>query len=248
VDVEAATAIMGAMDASTTLVIAAHPDDVDFGAAGTVAQWTAAGASVTYCIVTDGDSGGFDPDVPRGDIPGIRRREQEAAARAFGHADVRFLGYPDGSLAVSMALRRDLARIIRQVRPDRVLGHAPERDWDNVYASHPDHLAAGEATLAAVYPDARNRFAHPELFGDEGLDAHVVGEVWLMGAPRPNRFEDITDVYERKVAAVRCHASQMSDPAGGAPAAMERHLRANAVRCGLGEDRLAEAFQVVRTG
>lgn len=238
--------MMGRMDDNeTTLVIAAHPDDVDFGASGTVAQWTAAGAAVTYCIVTDGDSGGFDPEVPRADIPGIRRTEQAAAAHAVGVSDVRFLGYPDGSLTVTMELRRDLSRVIRQVRPARVLGHAPERDWGNIYASHPDHLAAGEATLAAVYPDARNAFAHRALLEDEGLEPHIVAEVWLMGAPRPNRFVDITDTYEAKLAAVRSHESQMTDPAGGAPAAMRRHLRANAERGGLGGDRLAEAFQVV---
>lgn len=235
-------------DTATTLVIAAHPDDIDFGAGGTVARWAAAGAPITYCVVTDGDSGGFDPAVPRADIPGIRRAEQEAAARVIGVDDVRFLGYPDGSLTVTMALRRDLSRVIRQVRPERVLAHSPERDWANVYASHPDHLAAGEATLAAVYPDARNAFAHRGLLEDEGLEPHVVGEVWLMGSPRPNRFVDITDTYEAKLAAVESHKSQMTDPAGGAPAAMRRHLQANAARGGLGAERLAEAFQVVRTG
>lgn len=234
------------MTTAPTLVIAAHPDDIDFGASGTVAQWTAAGLSVTYCIVTDGDSGGFDPDVPRADIPGIRRAEQEAAARAVGVTDVRFLGYPDGSLTVSMSLRRDLSRVIRQVRPARVVGHAPERDWENIYASHPDHLAAGEATLSAVYPDARNAFAHRTLLEDEGLEPHVVEEVWLMGTPRPNHFVDVTDTYGSKLAAVRSHESQMTDPAGGAPAAMHEHLRANAERGGLGGDRLAEAFHVVR--
>jgi LmbE family N-acetylglucosaminyl deacetylase len=228
------------------LVVAAHPDDVDFGAAGTVALWTAAGAAVTYCIVTDGDSGGFDPAVPRGAIPAIRRSEQEAAARLVGVSDVRFLGYRDGSLVCSLDLRRDLARVIRQVRPARVLSHSPEVNWENVYASHPDHRAVGEATLAAVYPDARNAFAFPRLLADEGLEPHVVPELWLMGGPQRDHAVDITEVFERKLAAVRAHVSQMADPSGGAPAHLEGWLRENGRRAGLPEGRLAEAFQRVR--
>lgn len=227
------------------LVIAAHPDDLDFGAAGTIATWTDAGATVTYCVVTAGDGGGFDPDVPRDQIPGIRRAEQEAAARVVGVQDVRFLDYPDGSVAPTLGLRRDLSRLIRQVRPQRVLTHSPERNWDNIYASHPDHLAVGEATACAVYPDARNQFQFPELLRDEGLADHIVGELWLMGGPQPNHFSDVTDTYERKLEALQCHASQMTDPAGGAPANLHMRMRANAERGGMPDGRLAEAFQVV---
>ena len=103
------------------LVVAAHPDDVDFGAAGTIASWTAAGIEVTYCICTDGDAGGFDPTVDRAEIPGIRRAEQQAAAAVVGVTDVRFLGYPDGALEATQDLRRDISRVIRQVRPQRML-------------------------------------------------------------------------------------------------------------------------------
>src|SRR5437870_2619747 len=108
------------------LVVTAHPDDVDFGAAGTVATWTDKGIEVAYCIVTDGDAGGFDPGVPRSDIPAIRRAEQEAAAKQVGVDDVTFLGYPDGRLEVSIELRRDIARVIRRVRPQRVVTQSPE--------------------------------------------------------------------------------------------------------------------------
>jgi LmbE family N-acetylglucosaminyl deacetylase len=228
------------------LVVAAHPDDVDFGAAGTVALWTAGGASVTYCVVTDGDSGGFDPAVPRADVPGIRRSEQVAAARLVGVSDVRFLGHRDGALVASLDLRRDLARVIRQVRPSLVLSHSPEVNWENVYASHPDHRAVGEATLAAVYPDARNAFAFPELLADEGLEPHVVPELWLMGGPLRDHAVDITAVFERKLAAVRAHASQMPDPSGGAPARLAGWLRENGRRAGMPDGHLAEAFQRVR--
>jgi LmbE family N-acetylglucosaminyl deacetylase len=119
------------------LVVTAHPDDVDFGAAGTVARFCAQGIEVVYCVCTDGDAGGFDPAVDRADIPGIRRAEQEAAAKAVGVSDVRFLGYQDGRLVVSQELRRDISRVIRDVRPQRVLIQSPERNWARLPASHP---------------------------------------------------------------------------------------------------------------
>ena len=125
------------------LVITAHPDDVDFGAAGTVASWVAQGTEVTYCVITDGDAGGFDPTVPRSEIPRIRREEQVAAARILGVNDVRFLGYRDGELEVTHGLRRDISRVIRDVRPQRALIQSPERNWHRIPASHPDHMAAG---------------------------------------------------------------------------------------------------------
>lgn len=230
----------------STLVITAHPDDVDYGAAGTIAAWTDAGATVTYCIVTPGDNGGFDPSVPRDQIPEIRRSEQIAAAKEVGVTDVRFLDYRDGSVQVTMALRRDLSRVIRQVRPHRVLTHSPERNWAAIGASHPDHLAVGEAATCAVYPDARNPFAYPELLAEEGLADHIVRELWLMGGPRPNHFPDITATYERKRAALRRHASQMTDPSGEPPPMLADRLRDNADRGGLPQGALAEAFQVVR--
>jgi LmbE family N-acetylglucosaminyl deacetylase len=142
------------------LAVMAHPDDVDFGAAGTIRAWTDAGIEVTYCLITNGDAGGFDPAVPRSEIPAIRQAEQRAAGAVLGVTDVRFLGYRDGELSVSHELRRDISRVIRQVRPDRMLIQSPERNWRRIQASHPDHLAAGEAAIQAVYPDARNPFAH----------------------------------------------------------------------------------------
>src|SRR5262245_61473363 len=119
------------------LVVTAHPDDVDFGAAGTVANWTDSGIAVTYCIVTDGDAGGFDPDTPRHAIAGIRRQEQTRTGKEVGVSDLVFLGYPDGRLEATLTLRRDLARVIRQVRPQRVVIQCPERNFNRIYASHP---------------------------------------------------------------------------------------------------------------
>ncbi|HEY5989321.1 MAG TPA: PIG-L family deacetylase, partial [Streptosporangiaceae bacterium] len=144
------------------LVITAHPDDVDFSAAGTIAGWTDAGIEVVYCIVTDGDAGGYDEAVPRLEIPALRRAEQTAAAKHVGVHDIRFLGYPDGRVEATIELRKDLARVIRQVRPDRVVCPSPERNYVRPGISHPDHRAVGSAAMDAVYPDARNPFAFPE--------------------------------------------------------------------------------------
>jgi len=228
------------------LVVTAHPDDVDFGAAGTIAGWVEAGIAVTYCVITDGDAGGFDPAVDRADIPAIRRAEQEAAAAVVGVKDVRFLGYPDGRLVVSIELRRDISRVIRDVRPQRILCQSPERNYQRIYASHPDHLAAGEAALCAVYPDARNAFAHTSLLADEGLEPWAVQETWLMSSAGAGHHVDVTDVFDRKLEAIASHVSQMPDPDGLAER-MRGWLSANAAAGGLAQGRLAEAFLVVDT-
>jgi LmbE family N-acetylglucosaminyl deacetylase len=229
------------------LVVAAHPDDVDFGSAGTIATWTDAGLTVSYCIVTDGDAGGVDPGVPRSAIGGIRQDEQRKAAATLGVTDVEFLGYPDGRLMVSLELRRDITRVIRRTRPDRVVIQSPHRDLRSLYGSHPDHQAAGEAALCAVYPDARNPFAHPELLAEEGLAAHTVPEVWVSSPnDRADHYVDITDTFDRKVAALRAHASQTAHMTG-----LEERLRAwgslQAQAAGLAEGRLAEGYLVLDT-
>jgi LmbE family N-acetylglucosaminyl deacetylase len=227
------------------LVISAHPDDVDFGVAGSVATWTDRQIPVTYCIVTDGSAGSATPGIETSALAQIRQEEQRKAAAEVGVTDVRFLGYSDGSLEVSLGLRRSIARVIRSVRPDRVVCQSPERNWDRIRASHPDHLAAGEATLQAVYPDARNPYCYPELLA-EGLEPHVVEEVWLMASPRATRAVDITATIERKIAALRSHQSQLVDPES-----LEEMIRswgsATAAALGLPEGRFVESFQVVDT-
>jgi LmbE family N-acetylglucosaminyl deacetylase len=221
----------------------AHPDDVDFGAAGTIAQWSDAGIGVTYCIITDGDAGGFDPGVPRSEIGSIRRAEQTAAAKQVGVDDVRFLGYPDGRLEVSFDLRRDIARVIRDVRPQRVVCQSPVRNMNRIPTSHPDHLAAGEATMCAIYPDARNPFAFADL---AELEAWSVAETWVQGMERSNRYIDVTDTWDRKMAALHSHASQHPEP-GRLEGMMRGWNGSNAVAAGLPADRLAEAFWVMTT-
>ena len=227
------------------LVISAHPDDVDFGAAGSIAVWTARNIDVTYCIVTDGAAGSTDPGIDAPALRQIRQEEQRKAAAEVGVTDVHFLGYPDGALQVSLELRRDIARVIRTVRPERVVCQSPERNWERIRASHPDHLAAGEATLQAVYPDARNPYSYPELLA-EGLEPHVVDEVWLMASPRAHLAVDITDTIGRKLAALHCHRSQLADP-GRLDEMIREWGGANAESHGLPAGRLAESFQVVVT-
>ncbi len=227
------------------LIVTAHPDDVDFGNAGSVALWTDAGIEVAYCICTSGEAGGFDRSVPRSTMVEIRETEQRAAAKVVGVSDVTFLRYPDGRLESSFDLRRDISREIRRVRPQRVVTPSPERNFERVYASHPDHLAAGEATMAAVYPDARNPFAHPELL-DEGFEPWAVGEIYLVTAGVPDVFVDITDTFDRKMEALRCHVSQHPDP-GGLDARVRAWNVANAALGGLPEGRLAESYLRVDT-
>jgi LmbE family N-acetylglucosaminyl deacetylase len=228
-------------------VVTAHPDDVDFGAAGTIAAFTAAGLEVTYCIATSGDAGGSDRAMSRSDMAALRQDEQRAAAAVVGVSDVRFLGYPDGMVETTFELRRDISRVIRQVRPERVLTQSPERNLDFIFASHPDHLATGEAAVNAVYPDARNPFAHPELLDVERLEPWTVPEMWIMGPGGQNAglAVDTTATVERKVAALMCHKSQMSDPDAVAQRVRD-WARGNAEQAGLAEGRCAELFRVIR--
>jgi len=228
------------------LVITAHPDDVDFGAAGSVARWTDAGIDVSYCIVTDGAAGGSDVSVPRSVMAEIRRAEQTTAAKVVGVRDLTFLGYPDGRLTSTIELRRDISRVIRRVRPQRVLCPSPERNFQRIFASHPDHLAAGDAALSAVYPDARNPFAHPELL-DEGYDPWSVREVYVMATADADAFVDITDTLDRKVEALRSHVSQIPD-ADALEQRMWEWAALVAERASLPTGSAAEGFLLVETG
>jgi LmbE family N-acetylglucosaminyl deacetylase len=228
------------------LAITAHPDDVDFAAAGTVAQWTGAGIGVTYCVVTSGDAGGFDETFPRAEMSALRQAEQLAAAKCVGVHDVRFLGYPDGQVEATLALRRDLARVIRQVRPDRVLCPSPERNYARAGVSHPDHRAVGSAALDAVYPDARNPFAFPELRDREALDPWTVREVWIAGGPEPDHYVDVTATFPQKIAALQAHESQVAHRDDLADR-VRAQLALAARRGGLPDGRLAESFRMLDT-
>ncbi|SEM08091.1 N-acetylglucosaminyl deacetylase, LmbE family [Nonomuraea pusilla] len=228
------------------LVVTAHPDDVDFAAAGSVALFSDRGVQVTYLLVTDGDAGGNERELDHAGMAELRRSEQLAAAKAVGVTDVRFLGYADGTVVPTLDLRRDIARVIRQVRPDLVITHHPDRNYEFVAPSHPDHRAVGGAALDAVYPDARNPYAFPELLQQEGLEAWTVREVWLNGGSTPNHWVDVTDAMDRKLAALQSHVSQVAHVEGFADFVRSR-FAAWAQQAGFGEGRYAEAFQVVPT-
>lgn len=232
-------------DVKRILGVFAHPDDVDFGAGATVARWVAEGLDVALLIVTRGDSGGFD-DTPRELMPALREAEQRAAAAELGITDVEFLDdYTDGYLTPSVELRRDIARAIRRIRPDRVVTTSPLRRWERIAGpSHPDHLAVGEATTCAIYPDARNPFAFPDLMRD-GYEPWVVREVWYTSGPDPDHVVDVTDTYPAKLAALRHHTSQTSH--FDVDTLLRERMSIVARSGGLPEGALAEAFTILRT-
>jgi LmbE family N-acetylglucosaminyl deacetylase len=227
------------------LVVSAHPDDVDFGCAGTVAALTDAGADVAYCFVTSGEAGSDHLTIDAEALAALREEEQTAAAKEVGVSDLVWLHHPDGAVEVTIDLRRDLTAAIRRARPDLVICQSPERNLDRIFGSHPDHLAAGEATLRAVYPDARNPRSYPELL-DQGLAPHSVAEVWLVAHPAADLRVDVTATFDRKLAALRAHQSQtghredLDDMIRG-------WLTLNAQAAGMAEGRLAESFKIVPT-
>ena len=227
------------------LIVVAHPDDIDFGMAGTVAALTSAGCHVAYCLATSGEAGDDDLSRSSEELAAMRQAEQTAAAARVGVSELHWLGHPDGMVVASLDLRRDIARAIRITRPEVVLCQTSVPNWDHIYISHPDHLATATAALAAVYPDSRNPRAFPELL-DEGHEPHGVAEIWLVGT-EPNRWIDITDTFDRKVAALREHRSQTAEMAD-----LEGRLRewctASAEAADMPAGRLAEAFRVVAAG
>ena len=214
--------------------------------AGTIATLTSQGVEVTYCLVTSGDAGGDTLVMAREDRAKLREDEQRAAAACVGVTDLVFLGYADGMVEPTLALRRDLARVIRRVRPDVVLTQSPERNYDRIFASHPDHLATGEAALRAVYPDARNPHAFPALLNDEGLEPHTVTEGVDRGTQSPTMVVDTTASIDKKLEALKSHKSQVGD--GERLDGMLREWGSLiAKNAGLPKGRLAESFRVLVT-
>ena len=191
------------------LAIQAHPDDLEFGQAGTIAKWIREGAEVIYCSITSGDKGSEDPEMVGEKLAALREAEQRKACEILGVKDVIFLRYKDATLVADLDLRRDLTRVMRQVRPDVILGFDPTaRILENSYINHPDHIAAGEATLAAVFPSVRDRMTFPELLA-EGLEPHKVPHVYLYATDKPNTWIDITDTLDLRIEALMAHASQL---------------------------------------
>ena len=228
----------GAPDKIHALVVSPHPDDAEFGAAGTVARWTRESRRVVYVICTDGGKGTGDRSVTPEALAEIRQEEQRAAARILGVEDVVFLGYPDQGLEDTPEFRKDLVRVIRAYRPEKVLTADPYRR----YIWHRDHRITGQVALDAVFPYARDHLAYPDLL-DEGLEPHQVDEMLFWGAEEVNFRSDITDTFERKVAALQCHKSQVGQHDA---AALVEWLRKRCRAMAAGEPfDLAEAFHRV---
>lgn len=199
---------------SRVMAIFAHPDDPEFFAGGALARWAEAGKALIYVLATSGDKGSDDPEMTHARLIQTREAEQRAAAACMGSDTVIFLRYPDGELQHTLALRRDLTRLIRQQKPDIVVTNDPATYYNmrTGTINHPDHRAIGEAALAAVYPSARDRHTFVELWRDEGLEPHKVRRVYLAGTMNPNVKVNISAVLDRKIAAIREHRSQVKEP------------------------------------
>ena len=196
------------------MVIVAHPDDADFGPAATAARWIDAGSQGWLVCCTSGDQGGEDPDIDPLELAALREKEQRAAVDVVGYAGVTFLHAPDGALANDLALREQLVREIRTFRPDAVFATDPETLFHGGSGvNHTDHRAAGMAAVDAVYPAARNPMAFPWL-ARAGLAAHRVRRLYLFWSDKADTWIDVSDTIERKVDALRAHASQIEDPDG----------------------------------
>jgi LmbE family N-acetylglucosaminyl deacetylase len=222
------------------LVILAHPDDPEFFCGATLARWTAAGHSVSYCLITCGDKGTKDRSLRGDELCGIRQCEQQAAAEVLGVRRVRFLGHADGYLVPDINLRREITRVIRQERPDVVVACDPL----NLYGrgsnlNHPDHRAAGQVVLDAIFPAARDHLYFPELLEQEGLEPHIVGEVWVSIASDPDITLDVTDFWEQKIRALQEHRSQIGDPENLAHRMRERRAEGSSEA----EPRYEEKFK-----
>lgn len=235
-----------ALKIERVLGIFAHPDDPEFFAGGTFARWAALGAEVTFVIATNGDKGSADLEMTSARLAEIREAEEKAAAAALGAKDVIFLRYPDGELMPTLALRRDIVRIIRMKRPDVIVTTDPTVYWYGTRAiNHPDHRAIGVSTFEAVFPTARDRLNFPELERDEGLDVHKTPLVYVAGAAEPTVKVDVSEYVETKINSLRCHVSQIADMEAMAQRVKERMLDTFAPEDG---PRYVEQFRVIRLG
>jgi LmbE family N-acetylglucosaminyl deacetylase len=193
------------------LAVGAHPDDIDFGASGTVAKFVKDGAQVYYVICTDGSRGSDDPKMTYEKLAKTRESEQRAAAKALGVKEVFFLNREDTKLVADFELKQDIARIIRKIKPDLIITIDPTFYYsEQGFINHTDHRAAGLATMDAFFPMARDRMTFPKLI-EEGLEPHVTGEIWFVNWAGGNKKVDVTDTMDAKLAAIKCHTSQFKN-------------------------------------
>lgn len=221
------------------LVVIAHPDDAEFGAAGSVARWAAEGKSIVYVLCTNGDKGTSDRTMTSVELAQIRQHEQREAAGLLGVKDVVFLGMADQQLEETPAFREEIVRLIRRFRPRIVLSSDPYRR----YLWHRDHRVVGQVVMDALFPYARDHMAYPQML-EEGLEPHKVGEVFFFGTEDVNYHIDISETFSQKVAAVKCHASQVKELNVGD---LEIWLKKRCQRLAKGTAfALAEAFHRVK--
>lgn len=198
-------------EAIKIVAIAAHHDDLEFGISGSIARWIEEGADVTYIIITDGGAGSNEPNIDLQGLIESRRQEQIEASKAVGVTDTRFLGYKDGTLQPTIELRKTLTRLLRELKPDRVICQDPTTVFfGDGYINHPDHRAAGEAAIYATFPSSETRPIFPELL-DEGYEPHKVKELWLTLTENPTHYVDITNTLNKKTDSLRAHVSQLGE-------------------------------------
>lgn len=194
------------------MFIYAHPDDIEFGVAGTAARWARHGAEIVYVLLTDGNVGSHENEMTREALAQVRRQEQEAAGRVAGISQCVFLGYHDGLLEPTLALRKELVRLIRQHRPNVVVCGDPTSFFPtNSRVNHPDHRAAATAAIDAVFPASEMNLLYPDLY-EVGLMGHKVNYVYVSNpASEANYYEDISETLGKKIEALRQHVSQLGD-------------------------------------
>ena len=195
------------------LVLLAHPDDPEFFCGATLVRWAKAGHEITYCLITCGDKGTNDPTITREELCGRRVEEQKAAAAVIGAKKVRFMGYPDGYVVPDLGLRKEITRVIRQEKPDIVVTCDPTTLYFfGTRLNHPDHRAAGQVVLDAIFPAVGNPMYFEDLRLEEGLEPHQVREVWVSLTMEPNVILDVTEYWETKIRALFEHKSQIGEP------------------------------------
>ncbi|MDI3339074.1 MAG: PIG-L family deacetylase [Sphaerobacter sp.] len=228
---------MSAEEYRRVMVVVAHPDDMEFSSAGTVAKFVAEGREVVLVQCTSGDKGTARRDISSAELAALREEEEREACRRLGVSQIEFLRLPDGELMPDLNFREKIVRQIRKHRPDIVITHDPFRP----YSLHPDHRAVGITTVDSVYPTARDPLYFPEHL-EAGLEPHKVAELWLFGAEYPDTFIDISDTFEAKINALRAHVSQV-----GTAEDLEERVRERAAEVGRPEGiPLAEAFKVIK--
>ena len=235
-------------EARSVLVVVAHPDDAEFMAAATIGKWASEGKEINYVLCTAGDKGTSDRSMSPSKLAEIRRREQLEACNRLGVKELVFLNYEDGVLQNTLALRRDIVREIRRFKPDVVVCQDPTMRWSGQYINHPDHRAAGDATLDSVYPSARDALVFPELLC-EGFEPHKVKEVYLGGTNAPDIYVDVEASIHLKVAALKAHVSQVGDgPRPDRPGwDLETVIRERAAQTGEAQGlKFAESYKYIR--